>query len=145
VSSNQIEDKIEVAEVNGRTSNKANILVAEDVEVNQLLIMKILASSGKYFVDIVGDGDQVIERLHQQDYDLILMDLKMSKMDGYDATRFIRQSEVETIKNIPIIALTANVSSLEREVCLGIGMNEYVGKPYKEKELISKIDALIKK
>ncbi len=145
VSSNQIQDKIETIEANQRTSEKVNILVAEDIEVNQLLIMKILASSGKYFVDIVGDGDQVVERLHQQDYDLILMDLKMPKMDGYDTTRFIRQSEVETIKNIPIIALTANVSPLEKEICLGIGMNDYIGKPYKEKELISKIDNLIKK
>lgn len=144
VSSNQTEDKIESVKVNGRSSEKANILIAEDVEINQLLIMKILAGTGKYFVDIVSDGDQVVERLHQQDFDLILMDLKMPKMDGYDTTRFIRQSEVEAIKNIPIIALTANVSPLEREICLGIGMNEYVGKPYKEEELISKIDALLK-
>ncbi len=145
VSSNQTDDKIETIKTNARTSDKHNILVAEDVEVNQLLIMKILASTGKYFVDIVSDGDQVIERLHQQDYDLILMDLKMPKMDGYDTTRFIRQSEIDIIKNIPIIALTANVSPLEREVCLGIGMNEYVGKPYKEDELISKMDNLIRK
>jgi len=73
------------------------------------------------------------------------MDLKMPKMDGYDTTRFIRQSEIETIKNIPIIALTANVAPLEREICLGIGMNEYVGKPYKDDELISKIDSLLQK
>lgn len=145
VSTNQNEEKVADVKTNARSSEKANILVAEDVEVNQLLIMKILAASGKYFVDIVSDGDQVVERLHQQDYDLILMDLKMPKMDGYDATRFIRQSEVESIKNIPIIALTANVSPLEREVCLGIGMNEYVGKPYNDTELISKIDALLKK
>jgi len=145
VSSNQTEDKVESPKTVGRTSDKYNILVAEDVEVNQLLIMKILASSGKYFVDIVSDGDQVVERLHQQEYDLILMDLKMPKMDGYDATRFIRQSEIETIKNIPIIALTANVTPLEREICLGIGMNEYIGKPYKEDELLGKIDLLIHK
>ncbi len=145
VSSNQIEDKIEPIKSNTGTSKsrKANILVAEDVEVNQLLIMKILASTGKYFVDVVSNGDQVIERLHQQEYDLILMDLKMPKMDGYDTTRFIRQSEIETIKNIPIIALTANVSPLEREICLGIGMNEYVSKPYKEDDLLSKIDSLL--
>jgi len=144
VSSNQTKEEIKIEEPKGKSSDKTSILVAEDIEVNQLLIMKILASSGKYFVDIVGDGDQVVERLHQQDYDLILMDIKMPKMDGYDTTRFIRNSEIDAIKNIPIIALTANASPLEREVCLGIGMNEYIGKPYKEEELISKIDRLIK-
>ena len=145
VSTNQIEDKIEDIITTAKGAYKANILVAEDVEVNQLLIMKILASTGKYYVDIVSNGDQVVERLHQQDYDVILMDLKMPKMDGYDTTRFIRQSEIETIKNIPIIALTANVSPLEREICLGIGMNEYVGKPYNAEELIGKIDSVMQK
>lgn len=145
VSSNQEEAKIEAIKPVGKASEKANILVAEDVEINQLLIMKILASTGKYYVDIVSNGDQVIERLHQQDYDLILLDLKMPKMDGYDTTRFIRQSEIETIKNIPIIALTANVAPLEREICLGIGMNEYVSKPYKDDELLDKIDSLLQK
>ena len=100
--------------------------------------MKILADYGKYYVDIVGNGDQVIERLHQNNYDLILMDLKMPKMDGYETTRFIRKSVIEEIKDIPIIALTANVSPLEKEVCLGIGMNDYIAKPFEEKELIRK-------
>lgn len=145
ISSNQKEeDKEELYKSNDRSADKKNILVAEDVEVNQLLIMKILASTGKYFVDIVSNGDQVVERLHQQNYDLLLLDLKMPKMDGYDTTRFIRQSEVEEFKDIPIIALTANVSPLEKEICLGIGMNDYIGKPYKEKDLLEKIEAILK-
>ena len=65
-------------------------------------------------------------------------------MDGYDTTRFIRQSQIEEFKDIPIIALTANVSPLEKEICLGIGMNEYISKPFKEKELMEKIDNLLK-
>ncbi len=64
-------------------------------------------------------------------------------MDGYDTTRFIRQSQVEEFKDIPIIALTANVSPLEKEICLGIGMNDYISKPYDEKDLIQKMDKLL--
>ena len=145
VSANQKED-VPVVEKSIKTESekKFNILIADDLESNQLLIMKILADYGKYFIDIVSNGDQVIERLHQNDYDLILMDLKMPKMDGYDTTRFIRQSEVAEIKGIPIIALTANVSPLEKEICLGIGMNDYISKPYDEKELIQKMDNLLK-
>lgn len=145
VSANQKPDKpIELKSVPKASEKKYNILIADDLEANQLLLMKILADYGKYYIDIVSNGDQVVERLHQNNYDLILMDLKMPKMDGYDTTRFIRQSQIEEFKDIPIIALTANVSPLEKEICLGIGMNEYISKPFKEKELIEKIDNLLK-
>ncbi len=144
VSANQKVDVPVVAKsVTNSDNKKYSILIADDLETNQLLIMKILAHYGKYFIDIVSNGDQVIERLHQNNYDLILMDLKMPKMDGYETTRFIRQSEVEDIKDIPIIALTANVSPLEKEICLGIGMSDYISKPYDEKDLIQKMDKLL--
>ena len=143
-SANQKEENaIEIKPKKISEGKKYNILVADDLDSNQLLLLKILADYGKYYVDIVGNGDQVIERLHQNNYDLILMDLKMPKMDGYETTRFIRKSEVEEFKDIPIIALTANVSPLEKEVCLGIGMNDYIAKPFKEKELIGKLNKLL--
>lgn len=143
-SANQKEESpIEIKPKNISEGKKYNILIADDLDSNQLLLMKILADYGKYFVDIVGNGDQVIARLHQNNYDLILMDLKMPKMDGYETTRFIRKSDVEEFKDIPIIALTANVSPLEKEVCLGIGMNDYIAKPFEEKELIRKINKLL--
>ncbi len=143
-SANQKEENpIEIKPKKISEGKKYNILIADDLDSNQLLLMKILADYGKYYVDIVGNGDQVIERLHQNNYDLILMDLKMPKMDGYETTRFIRKSVIEEIKDIPIIALTANVSPLEKEVCLGIGMNDYIAKPFEEKELIRKINKLL--
>ncbi len=143
-SANQKEENaIEIKPKKILEGKKYNILIADDLDSNQLLLMKILADYGKYYVDIVGNGDQVIERLHQNNYDLILMDLKMPKMDGYETTRFIRKSEVEEFKDIPIIALTANVSPLEKEVCLGIGMNDYIAKPFEEKELIRKLNKLL--
>lgn len=143
-SANQKEENpIEIKPKKISEGKKFNILIADDLDSNQLLLMKILADYGEYYVDIVGNGDQVIERLHQNNYDLILMDLKMPKMDGYETTRFIRKSVIEEIKDIPIIALTANVSPLEKEVCLGIGMNDYIAKPFEEKELIRKINKLL--
>lgn len=139
-SANQKEEKpLDIKPKKSPEGKKYNVLIADDLESNQLLMMKVLADYGDYFVDIVSNGDQVIERLHQNPYDLILMDIKMPKMDGFETTRFIRQSEVEEFKDIPIIALTANVSPLEKEVCLGIGMNDYIAKPFDEKELIKKI------
>jgi signal transduction histidine kinase/ActR/RegA family two-component response regulator len=143
-SANQKDDNtLDLKPKANKTENKFNILVADDLESNLLLLMKILADYGDYYVDIVSNGDQVIERLNQNPYDLILMDLKMPKMNGYETTRFIRQSELEDFKDIPIIALTANVSPLEKEICLGIGMNDYVAKPFNEKELIKKMNSLL--
>lgn len=145
-SANQKEEEVVDLKPKSRnTENKFNVLIADDLESNLLLLMKILADYGDYYVDVVSNGDQVIERLHQNHYDLILMDLKMPKMDGYETTRFIRQSKLEEFKDIPIIALTANVSPLEKEICLGIGMNDYVAKPFNEKELIKKMNTLLAK
>jgi len=145
-SANQKEEEVvDLKAKSSNSENKFNVLIADDLESNLLLLMKILADYGDYYVDIVSNGDQVIERLHQNPYDLILMDLKMPKMDGYETTRFIRQSEIEEFKDIPIIALTANVSPLEKEICLGIGMNDYVAKPFNEKELIKKMNSLLAK
>ncbi|NNL15354.1 MAG: response regulator [Flavobacteriaceae bacterium] len=137
------DDALEYKPKTHKEEHKFNILVADDLESNLLLLMKILADYGDYYVDIVSNGDQVIERLNQNSYDLILMDLKMPKMDGYETTRFIRQSELEEYRDIPIIALTANVSPLEKEICLRIGMNDYVAKPFNEKELIKKMNNLL--
>ena len=122
---------------------KYNILIAEDLEINQLLLIKILSDYKKYYFDIASNGDQVIDLLVKNKYDLILMDLKMPTMDGYDTTRFIRHSELVQFSDIPIIAVTAKVSPLERERCLNSGMNEYIAKPFTEEELISKINEIL--
>ena len=146
ISDNQIASKTTLLKNDeSYKGKKYNILIAEDLEINQLLIIKILADYGKYYFDVASNGDQVVELLHQNDYDLVLMDLKMPKMDGYDTTRYIRHSEVDSFKNIPIIAVTAKVSTLERERCLKSGMNDYIGKPFTERELINKMDAILVK
>lgn len=79
--------------------------------------------------DIAGNGKEVIESLQARPYDLILMDCHMPEMDGYEATEFIRQSPTIANKEIPIIAMTANVMKEDRDKTVAIGMNDFISKP----------------
>jgi len=116
------------------------ILVAEDVALNQLLIKMILSDFGFEF-DIVGNGKIVLEKLQTNTYDIILMDLQMPEMNGFEATAYIRQ----TLKSkIPIIALTADVTTADVSKCKEFGMDDYISKPINENVLYNKIVALVK-
>ena len=123
------------------------VLVAEDVPLNQLLIRTILDDFG-FSCDIAADGKIAIEKFSQRDspdqtqsYDIILMDLQMPKINGFEATEYIRK----TMKsNIPIIALTADVTIVDVEKCKAVGMNDYITKPIDEKLLYEKIIGLLK-
>ena len=117
------------------------ILVAEDVALNQLLIKLILGDFG-FEHDVVNNGKIAIEKLQTNTYDLILMDLHMPEMNGFDATEYIRK----TIKsNIPIIALTADVTTMDVAKCKEFGMDDYISKPIDENLLYIKIVELVKK
>jgi PAS domain S-box-containing protein len=107
------------------------ILVAEDNPLNQLLITAILKKEGIDF-DMAQNGYQVLELLNQKNYDLILMDIQMPKMDGISTTKHIRQ-----IGNnqIPILALTANVTDEDKEIYRSAGMNDFIPKPFRKEEL----------
>ncbi len=121
--------------------DKVKILVAEDVTLNQLLIKTLIRSFG-YEITIVPNGKAATEKLMQEAYDLVLMDLQMPVMSGYEATEYIRN----TMKlNIPIIALTADVTTADEEKCKAIGMNDYIPKPIDEKLLYAKISRFIHK
>ncbi|MGB2996439.1 MAG: response regulator, partial [Ferruginibacter sp.] len=111
------------------------ILIAEDNEINQLLLKHLLKEWNLDY-DIALNGNEAIELLTQKNFDLILMDLQMPEMDGYTATKHIR--EVMHLK-IPIIAITAHAMAGEREKCMGFGMNEYISKPLRETELLNLI------
>jgi len=92
--------------------------------------------------EIASNGKIAIEKLQNNNYDIILMDLQMPEMDGFEATDYIRN----TMKlNIPIIALTANVTTADLEKCKTVGMNDYVSKPIEEKILYKKIVDLVNK
>ena len=117
------------------------ILVVEDMLLNQLLMKTILDDFG-FERDIAANGKLAIEQLKMKDYDLILMDLQMPEMNGFEATHYIRH----TLKSdIPIIALTADVTTVDVEKCTAVGMNDYIAKPVDERILYSKIMGLVKK
>ncbi|MBC7660060.1 MAG: CHASE3 domain-containing protein [Chitinophagaceae bacterium] len=114
------------------------ILVAEDHIVNQKVIMGYLAKMGFEAV-VVNNGREALEALVGSDYDLVLMDCQMPELDGYEATALIRQS-AHSFGDIPIIAMTANAIKGDRERCLAVGMNDYVSKPVKVKDLAATIE-----
>jgi len=116
------------------------ILVAEDNVMNQNL-MRHLLTYWNFDFDIVNNGKETIEALQQKDYKLLLMDIQMPLMDGYTATMKIRN---ELGMYIPIIAMTAHAMAGEREKCLSYGMNEYISKPLREKELFQIMKKLMK-
>lgn len=114
------------------------ILVAEDNILNQKLIARIMEHFG-YHIDIVEDGNGVIQKLTQQDYDLIFMDVQMPELDGIEATRELRQMNM--VAQPYIVAMTAAAAPEDQEACFAAGMNDYVVKPIS----MTKIRSLIPK
>ncbi|MCB9496675.1 MAG: response regulator [Fibrobacteria bacterium] len=105
------------------------ILVAEDNRVNQILVRKLLEKLG-YPCEMVSNGQEVLEELRRNPYDLVLMDCQMPEMDGLEATRRIRAGDCgEAVSGIPIVALTAHALPEDKARCLDAGMNDYLAKP----------------
>ncbi|MCB9896362.1 MAG: response regulator [Planctomycetes bacterium] len=105
----------------------ARVLVVEDNLVNQKVAEQLIKRLG-YDVDVVGDGQQAVERLESESYGLILMDCQMPVMDGYEATVEIRRREGDR-RHTPIVALTAHALTTNRDRCMEIGMDDFVTKP----------------
>ncbi|NWC81492.1 response regulator [Pseudomonas putida] len=119
------------------TDGRARILLVEDNPVNQLVAKGMLAKLG-CLVQVATQGVEALEWLEQEDFDLVLMDCNMPVMDGYEASRRIRQSG--RWPELPIVALTANAMPEERERCRAAGMNDYLAKPFRREELLALID-----
>jgi PAS domain S-box-containing protein len=117
------------------------VLVVEDIALNQLLMKTLLDDFG-FERDIAANGKIAIEKLKTDAYDVILMDLQMPEMNGFEATEYIRK---ELKLKIPIIALTADVTTVDLAKCKAVGMNDYIAKPVDERLLYSKIVGLVKK
>src|ERR1035437_6381564 len=117
------------------------VSVVEDIALNQLLMKTILDDFG-FEGDIAANGKIAIEKLQAKSYDIILMDLQMPEMNGFEATKDIRNN---MNSKTPIIALTADVTTVDLEKCKAVGMNDYIAKPVDEKLLYSKIVGLVKK
>ncbi|HMS07336.1 MAG TPA: response regulator, partial [Burkholderiaceae bacterium] len=114
----------------------ARVLLAEDHPINQEIVRNLLEAAG-LTVTVVADGEAALEELVRENYDLVLMDVQMPRMDGIEATREIRRRP--TIQHIPVIAVTANVFSEDRERCLDAGMNDFLAKPVRPDELYSSV------
>jgi PAS domain S-box-containing protein len=117
------------------------VLVVEDMALNQLLMKTLLDDFG-FERDIADNGRIAVEKLQLNSYDIILMDLHMPEMNGFEATEYIRN---QLHSKIPIIALTADVTTVDLEKCRAVGMNDYIAKPVDERLLYSKIVGLVKK
>ncbi|MEG1042321.1 MAG: response regulator, partial [Pseudomonas sp.] len=117
--------------------SRARILLVEDNPVNQLVAKGMLAKLG-CDVSVAAQGAEALEHLEQAPFDLVLMDCNMPVMDGYEASRKIRQSG--RWPHLPIVALTANALPEERERCRVAGMNDYLAKPFRREELLALID-----
>jgi len=112
-----------------------DILIAEDNFVNQKLIERILTKLG-YQTEVASDGIQALNLFDKNKHNVILMDIRMPQMDGFETTRAIRHMEVEQPY---IIAMTANAMSNDRDECLQNGMNDYIPKPISLTDVISKL------
>ena len=130
----------EIMELDSEIKN-IKVLVVEDIALNQLLMKTLLDDFG-FDRDIAENGKIAIEKLKNKDYDIILMDLQMPEMNGFEATEYIRNT---MNSNIPIIALTADVTTVDLAKCKAVGMNDYLAKPVDERVLYSKIISILKK
>ncbi len=125
----------ESLEQDSRTQLAGRVLVVEDNPVNQAVVKKMLEKSGLSPVT-ANDGVEAIEVLRGEQFDVVLMDCQMPRMDGYEATEAIRDREKkQALKRTPIIAMTANAMSGDRERCLACGMDDYLSKPVKPAQL----------
>jgi CheY-like chemotaxis protein len=115
------------------------ILLADDNAVNQKVAARLLEKLG-HSVEVTSNGAEALAAFTRGTFDLILMDMQMPVMDGYDATQAIRAAEQGTPRHIPIVALTAHAMKGDREICLKAGMDDYLGKPIRPQELASVLE-----
>jgi PAS domain S-box-containing protein len=137
IASSPREGALSIPQVPKKTGH---ILIAEDNPVNQLVAVEMLRRAG-YTCDVVNNGAQAIEAIRNKSYALVLMDGQMPGLDGYEATRHIREAERHCggLKHIPIFALTASAVKGDRERCLAAGMDDYIPKPFESHTLIAKV------
>ena len=124
-----------------KTRRQLRVLLAEDNAVNQKIATRVLEKHGHH-VTVAGDGRLALAALDRATFDVVLMDVQMPEMDGFEATAAIRGRERETGNHLPIIAMTAHAMPGDRERCIAAGMDSYIAKPLKVAELIELLEKL---
>lgn len=119
-----------------------SVLIVEDNAINQLLVIKLLQKRG-YQTTVAENGKIALDKYEAEEFDIILMDLQMPEMDGYETTIHIRNLNSYK-KDVPIVAISAHTIKGEREKCLNIGMNDYISKPFHADELYEKVRTLVR-
>jgi CheY-like chemotaxis protein len=117
---------------------RARLLVAEDNEINQVVVARMLEKQG-YGVEVVPDGKRALEALGRDHYAAVLMDCHMPRVDGYEATRTLREREGSE-RHTPVIAMTASAMEGDRERCLAAGMDDYLSKPLEPHQVIAMLE-----
>jgi len=135
---NAPENIAEATPENKKLQLEAKILLVEDNPINQMIAQKMLEKVGLK-ATLANNGVEAMQQLNEQAFDLVLMDCQMPEMDGFDATREIRKLEIKALNKqpVPVVAMTANVMSGDRERCLEVGMDDYIGKPVQRDQLES--------
>jgi CheY-like chemotaxis protein len=121
---------------------RMHILLAEDNAVNQRLIVRLLEKRGHSIV-VAHDGRQALDLLEHQHFDLVLMDVQMPELNGFEVTTAIRQKELETGEHLPIVALTAHAMKGDQELCFAAGMDAYLSKPIQSADLFETIGRFV--
>jgi PAS domain S-box-containing protein len=126
-----------------QNSSGLRILLAEDSLVNQKVALRFLAKRG-HQVTVAGNGREALAKFNPDAFDIVLMDVQMPEMDGFEATAAIRAQEAAEGRHVPVIAMTAHAMKGDRERCLAAGMDDYVSKPVRPHELFAAIEAQVR-
>jgi len=129
-----LQDSLQTAQ-----ASPARILLAEDNIVNQRVAVRILEKAGHHVV-VTANGREAIAAWRNQPFDLVLMDVQMPEMDGFETTAEIRRAEAGTNGHVPIVAMTAHAMAGDRERCLEAGMDDYISKPIRKSDLMDVIE-----
>jgi CheY-like chemotaxis protein len=121
-------------------SSQPKALLVEDNPTNQFVARRFIEKAG-CTVDVAANGAEALEMIAATDYDIVFMDCQMPVMDGYEATKRIRQSR---LAQVPIVAMTAHAMKGDRERCLAVGMTEYLSKPLKPEAVAETIDRMLR-
>jgi CheY-like chemotaxis protein len=125
-----------------RAVRSLRVLLAEDNPVNQKLAVRLLEKQG-HVIAVAANGKEAVEMVEHQPFDVVLMDVQMPEMDGFEATAAIRRREQDTGRHIPIVAMTAYAMKGDRERCLAAGMDGYISKPVQPRELWEAIEKFV--